>query len=207
MAKYIIGGVCIVLAAGIGYYFWSIMGELPDPGTERSPGVSQIATSTYATTTFSIVYPREYIADDTYAYTGVPNKPIAGVKFTVPQSLTSATNLSSDTYVSVESLPRAKSCTGDIYLPVDVRAETKTENGVSYSVASSSSAGAGNFYEEFVYALSGTSPCIAVRYHIHSMNIGNFATSTEVREFDRNALLSAFDEIRRSLQLRSNLTP
>jgi hypothetical protein len=75
------------------------------------------------------------------------------------------------------------------------------ENGAEYSVATSSEAAAGNLYEEMVYALSGISPCTAVRYYIHSSNIGNYATGTI--EFDRAALLAAFDKIRMSLTLGS----
>ena len=40
----------------------------------------------------------------------------------------------------------------------------------------------------------------AVRYFIHSSNIGNYPEGA-VREFDRQALLNQFDQIRRSLIL------
>jgi hypothetical protein len=102
--------------------------------------------------------------------------------------------------VIVEQLPRAKNCTGDIFVYDNVKATTRTENGVTYSVASTSGAGAGNFYEETIYALAGSVPCTAVRYYIHSSNIGNYTPGT-VREFDKNALLDSFDDIRTSLVL------
>lgn len=162
----------------------------------------QAATSTYATSTFSIVYPSDYTVDESYKYDRVnPKKPISGVKFTVPGAMATGTNLASDTYLSVEWLPRAKKCTGDIYLAANVRAQTMTDtNGVEYSVATSSGAGAGNLYDEMVYALSGSSPCTAVRYYIHSSEIGNY-TPGSVQPFDQASLLSAFDKIRRSLVL------
>jgi hypothetical protein len=102
----------------------------------------------------------------------------------------------------VEQLPHAKNCTADIFLKQDVHAVNITENGVSYSVASSSDAAAGNLYEERVLALKGSSPCTAVRYFIHSSNIGNYPAGT-VKEFDHDALVSAFDAIRQTLKLTS----
>jgi hypothetical protein len=67
-----------------------------------------------------------------------------------------------------------------------------------YSVASSTGAAAGNRYDETVYALPGTNPCIAVRYFIHYGVIENYPAGT-VRAFDEAALRSEFDAIRRTL--------
>jgi hypothetical protein len=74
------------------------------------------------------------------------------------------------------------------------------DGSVSYSLATTSGAGAGNFYEEWVFALASSSPCTAVRYFIHSGNIGNYPTGA-VTEFDHAALIKDFDSIRRSLTL------
>jgi len=201
MGKYIVGAVIIILIIGGGYYL--LAGK--KGGTGASGGGSVItvtATSTYATSTFSIVYPSDYSVDESYTYTQVnPKKPISGVKFTIPGEVATGTNLSADTYISVEWLPHAKKCTGDIYLAANVRPQTVAgANGVEYSVATSSDAAAGNIYDEAVYALSGSSPCRAVRYSIHSTEIGNY-TPGAVQPFDRSALLSAFDTIRQSLSL------
>jgi len=163
-------------------------------------GMPSTATSTYATSTFSLVHPADFVVDELYAYQGVPNKPIPGIKFTIPGAMATGTNLSSDTGLSVESLPRAQICTGDIFILDDVPAIDLTENGVVYSIATTSGAAAGNRYEERVYAFKNSSPCTAVRYFIHSTNIGNYATGT-VREFNENALIRVFDEIRTSLKL------
>lgn len=163
---------------------------------------------TYATSTFSITYPSDYVMNDTYAYTAFEGKPISGVKFSVPASVLEGTNLSNDSGVSVESLPRAQNCTADIYLLADVKASAMMMGSTTYSVATTSDAGAGNVYEETVYAIAGSKPCVAVRYFIHSMNIGNFPTEGEegsVREFDRAALIRQFDSIRDALVL--NTTP
>lgn len=196
MLKYVVGLIVIILVAVGGFYFWN-------PGTrgapsESAPAVEESVMNTYATSTFSVSYRADFTVNDAYAYEGVPKKPISGVKFTVSANIVAGTNLSSDSGVSIESLPRAKNCTGDIYLFDTVRPVSMTMGSTTYSVATTSDAGAGNFYEEQVYAIEGSSPCTAVRYFIHSLNIGNFEPGVVI-EFDRATLLSAFDAIRDSL--------
>jgi hypothetical protein len=51
-----------------------------------------------------------------------------------------------------------------------------------------------------VYAVEGSAPCTAVRYFLHSTNIGNYPEGA-VREFDRAGLRAAFDAVRNSLIL------
>ena len=197
MEKYLIGGLIVIFVAFGGFYLLRTVGHVTP--SSQSQG---IATSTYATTTFSAAYPSDFSINDSYAYDNIsPKKLIHGVKFVIPETMAAGTNLSSyDTGVSVEQLPRAKNCTGEIFLLADVEPKTWIDNDVKYSVASTTEAAAGNLYEEQVYALSGSHPCTAVRYFIHSANIANSATST-VREFDRSALLAIFGKIRQSLKL------
>jgi hypothetical protein len=206
MGKYIVAAFVLIIIIAGGLYWWNMKGTAAPAPAGPQPS-QQMATSTYATSTYSVVYPSNFSADTGYQYTEVPNKPIAGVKFTIPGSMATGTNLSADSYVSIETLPRAKICTGDIYLPTDVKSETITDtNGIEYSLATSSDAGAGNFYEEQVYALPNSSPCTAVRYWIHSTDIGNYTPGT-VQAFDEQALLSAFDTIRHSLTLGATQAP
>jgi hypothetical protein len=77
-------------------------------------------------------------------------------------------------------------------------ARTLADGGITYSIASSTGAAAGNRYEETVYALSGTHSCISVRYFIHYGVFQNYPAGM-VREFDQQALLASFDAIRRTL--------
>ncbi|MBC7836435.1 MliC family protein [Acetobacteraceae bacterium] len=166
------------------------------------PGEESRSTYTSQDPAFTIQYPKGYVVNSSYAYDQFgEDKLINGVKFTIPATMATGTNLSSDTGISVEWLPRAKSCTGDIYLLANVKASKITENGIEYSMASSSDAGAGNRYEETVYAIASSTPCIAIRYFIHYSALENYPTST-VREFDRAALIAAFDKIRQSLTLK-----
>ena len=202
MAKYVIGAIIIIcLAIGGLYYFSGKKSAMPTTTTTAQQQVA-VATTTYATSSYSVVYPVDYTVDPNFQNTEVnPNKPISGVKFTIPGTMATGTNLASDAFISVEQLPLAKNCTGDICLADNVTPTDLTEGSVTYSVATTSGAGAGNFYEEAVYAIKGSSPCTAVRYSIHSGNIGNYDPASGIKEFDHNALLNSFDTIRRSLQL------
>ena len=138
-------------------------------------------------------------ANYTYQNLG-PGKTIGGVKFTIPASMATGTNLSNDSYISVEEIPNAQSCSATLFLPSGATASAVTDQGTDYSFASSSDAAAGNRYEEDVYALPGTNPCVAVRYFIHWGAIENYPTGA-VKEFDKAALTQTFDSIRRTLTL------
>jgi membrane-bound inhibitor of C-type lysozyme len=169
-----------------------------DPG-----GLSQVYSN--GTEGFSIRYPQGFTPDENYAYQELgPGKSISGVKFTIDPSIATGTNLGSDSYLSVEEIPQAQSCSANLFLDQAGTAKTITENGTDYSVASSTGAGAGNRYEETVYALPGTNPCVGVRYFVHYGVIENYPAGA-VKEFDRQSLLSTFDSMRKTLIL--NPTP
>ncbi len=158
--------------------------------------LSQIYSS--ASDGFSLRLPAGYAKDESYAYQANPSKIFSGVKFTVPSSTAQGTNLGTDTYISIESIPQTKTCTADLFFDGATQAVEKTDGGMAYSFAESSGAGAGNRYEETVYALPGTNPCLAVRYFVHYGVIENYPAGT-VKEFDKAALINQFDQIRRTL--------
>lgn len=150
---------------------------------------------------FSMRYPSGWVVDPSYVNTSEgEGKDIYGVKFSIPKNLALGTNLGSDSYVSVEEIPRANTCSADMFLYQGSRTVNLTDGGTDYSVATSSDAGAGNRYEETVYALPGTNPCTAVRYFIHYSVFENYPAGT-VEPFDRKELLSQFDSMRRTLVL------
>lgn len=152
---------------------------------------------------FTLKYPPLYTVDPSYTYTLLgPDIVRKGVSFTVPSDLTTGTNLSKDTRVSVEHLDGKVSCSvGDfVTLPVNVRGAELTDGGTTYMVASTTDAGAGNRYEEYLYLLKDSTPCVAVRYFIHYSVLENY-TPGSVTAFNKTSLLSTFDEVRRSLTL------
>jgi membrane-bound inhibitor of C-type lysozyme len=154
---------------------------------------------------FSIRYPAGYKVDAQYRYEALgPGKVIGGVSFTIPPRLAAGTNLAADTYLSVEEIPASASCDARMFLDAGSggkMSSTQTIHGTTYSVAVSTGAGAGNRYEETVYARPFTNPCIAVRYFIHDNVIENYPPGT-VRAFDERALLAAFDAIRDTLRIQ-----
>ena len=100
------------------------------------------------------------------------------VKFTVPLTVSTGTNLSTDTYLSVESPADPKECVSG----------TTTD------------AAAGNRYEDTTYVVPGSNPCLITRYFIHYGVIDNYPVGL-VKEFDKPALIHEFDTIRGSLKL------
>lgn len=147
---------------------------------------------------FSVRYPAGYTLAPGYQYEELgPGKEIQGVKFTIPASLSTGTNLGSDSYVSVEEIPDTADCSAALFLD-HATATTETIGSTEYSVASTTGAGAGNRYEETVYALHGTNPCIGIRSFIHYGVFENY-TPGSVKAFDRDTLLSQFDKVRDSL--------
>lgn len=150
-------------------------------------------------TAFSIRYPEGYTPGPNYTYDALgPGKGISGVKFTIPSSLAQGTNLGSDSYISVESIPQTQSCSANLFLDNAPQTASVTDNGTDYSLASTTGAGAGNRYEETVYAIPSTNPCIAVRYFVHYSVIENYPPGT-VQAFDASKLKSQLDSIRRTL--------
>lgn len=204
ISKIVIGMILAILVGSAGYWAWmEYAASAPTPAPVKNEPVTE-EKSTYASSTmkFAIRYPKNFTLQDPYAYEAFGSeKLIHGVKFQIPLTTATGTNLSGDTGISVETLPRAKNCTGDIFLLADVKAQIRTVGSTTYSVATSSEGAAGNLYEESVFALASSSPCIAVRYFIHSTNIENYEPGS-VRQFDRNVLIELFDEIRNTLMLQ-----
>ena len=93
--KAIFGIIGVLVIAAGGYYAWQsgmLGGQGPTPAT---PAPVEDTRLGYASSTLgvSLKYPRDFTVDSTYAYTGFPKKPILGVKFTIPGSMSTGTNL------------------------------------------------------------------------------------------------------------------
>ena len=161
-------------------------------------------TYTNVTLGYSISHPVGWRVDPKYVYAGFgPDKLIKGIAFEIPAAMARGTNLSSNlTNISIESRPSHGACDARRFIPEPEDMHTVNQFGRTWSVATTSDAGAGNFYDITVFVLKDSSPCLAVRYFIHSTNIGNYDPGT-VRAFDRAALLRTFDQIRRTLSLAS----
>jgi len=191
--------VIVLVVLGVGGFVWYTWPRDREPEVVIPPQEEEPieTTRTYTSTSlgYSLTYPLAYTQSD-HTYEFSPTKNIeGGFKVTVPVALATGTNLSSDSYLAIEQLPNARNCTGDIFLTANVKASDTTEGGVTYSVASSTEAAAGNHYEEWVWALNDSTPCTAVRYYIHSST-----DATGTAEFNHEVLLQEFNSIRQSLR-------
>ncbi|TSC70078.1 MAG: hypothetical protein CEO12_575 [Parcubacteria group bacterium Gr01-1014_46] len=150
---------------------------------------------------FSIKIPKDFTVDEKYQYQVNSSTVISGVKFTIPESLKEGTNLSSDTYISVEAKPGAvNSCSAEIYLDNSVSSGFIDSGGHRYSMATFSGAAAGNRYDETVFATPVDGGCIAVRYFVHYGVFENYPEGS-ISRFDEVSLKSLFDSIRETLVL------
>lgn len=160
---------------------------------------------------FTLRYPTDFSVTATYTYDGLgPKKGIAGIKFTIPTTTATGTNLSAGSYLSIEHLSGTSTTTCDagafLLKGTHATATTLTLGDMTYSFASSTEAAAGNRYEEAVYALTSSMPCLAIRTFIHYGVFENYATGT-VTAFHRSALEKTFAAIRASLTYLPHIAP
>lgn len=168
---------------------------------EMSNSLPEKLLSSYENTQFSIVYPSDMRVDEGYVYQALgPGKDIGGVSFTIPEEYREGTNLSRDTRLSIEALPKKDRCAPEDFIYDVGEKETIVINGRVYTHVFTSGAGAGNRYDEHVYILEDR-PCTGIRYYIHSTNIGNYEEGT-ITAFDQGALMDMFDAMRDSIVFR-----
>ncbi len=193
---YIVGVIILIIIASI--VFWPQTAVMPEvPGTDVTDGqlANEMEWMLYenATYGFSLKYPKTFAVNDAYRYTSLgPGKDISGVSFTIPSSYATGTNLSTDTKISVEVMPANVGCAAASFLSFAEDKSTIEKGGIQFSVASSADAGAGNYYDETVYAAGANGKCYGLRLFVHSTNIGAYPEGT-VTEFDRQAIDVIFD--------------
>lgn len=153
---------------------------------------------------FTLTLPQGYIVDEAYLYQPDQLIKIPGTKFTIPQEVATGTNLSNDTYLSVETFSTSTKCTGNIFIGAGKSSTNGEYAGRTYSVASTVEAAAGNRYEQMVYAFPSNGKCMAVRYFIHYGVYENYPVES-IKQFDKPKLLKQFDTIRDSLVVSPQL--
>ncbi len=70
-----------------------------------------------------------------------------------------------------------------------------TINGIDFLKATSSDAGAGNYYETTSYRTLHAGQCYAIEYTIHSSQIGNYPPEYQLKPFDKTKLTDVLDRI------------
>ncbi len=196
--------VLIVLAIfGLGFWYFNFAGTNTVPVKNEieikpdTTGLPQLYKNTEYN--FTINLPDDFKVDENHEYVSTPIKTFPGIKFVPPKSLSEGTNLSEDVYISFESaFASAGSCNAQNFLDSSELKGMVDFGGRTYTIAYSAGAGAGNFYEEYVYATPIADKCVAIRYFIHSTNIANYPQGA-VKEYNRDELLKLFDSIRLTL--------
>ncbi len=150
---------------------------------------------------WTIAYPAQWKVDPHYVSTTLgPDHEIKGVSFSIPDSVQPGTNLShNDTALSVESLPGKDCKPGQFVDPAENVRKVKADGRI-YTAADSGDAAAGNRYETYIFVVNGTSPCLAVRYFVHSTAVENYDPGS-IKAFNEAKLLAQFDAIRATLKL------
>ncbi len=197
--------IAVVIVVTASAYFVAVPKTQPTPPQAQVPaesttpkGWKQYDSLTY---NFSIQYPADYTIKEDYIYTALgPGKDIAGVSFIVPGSMTQGTNLSSDSYMSVERT-NANDCLAQNFLDQVKQSETVTENGVTYIMAIGNGAGAGNRYDETVYATKVNDFCYGLRLFVHYSVLENYDPGTVV-DFNHTVLNDNFKQFRSSFVVK-----
>lgn len=188
--------IALILALTVLIFIKGVVTKSNTPVKMDTNLVKKYATSTLG---FTISIPSGYKVDESYRYKGLyPGREVVGVKFAIPKEISYGTNLGDDSYISVEEIPNIVECYALPFLSQKVNSITIVDSNKTYSTASSSDAAAGNRYEEIVYTIPNTNPCIAIRYFIHYAVYENYPAGS-IREFDKKSLMDTFDNIRRSL--------
>jgi hypothetical protein len=187
----------ILCALGLAAFVFSEIGKSAISGGNDLPGSQVYSSPSYG---FEIRVPRGYTTDEAYInQTFGPGKEITGVSFIVPESLSKGTNLSADSHIAVEQL-RDVECTPTDFLSGYAPGVPSHIGAYDFLYASESGAGAGNFYEDFVYVTKSKDLCYAVRLLMHSTNIGNYDPGTIV-EFNRQDMLLTFKAVVATLRI------
>jgi len=171
--------------------------EVPDgTGAAAQPGTAFLS-SRYG---FSVRYRDGYVPDESYAYATLgPDRQIPGVAFRVPEALSTGTNLSADSTLSVEVVEDRATCDASAFLDPSAPPTTVQEGGRSWSVGRFAGAGAGNRYEETVYATAVGGDCFGLRLLVHSTVLENYEPGT-VQAFDAARLEADYAAFRSSFE-------
>jgi hypothetical protein len=186
----IIQAIIIVLGIFGAYYYF--VASQPAPAPQLQNQSENWKTYSNQTNGYEISYPVANIQHVTATESGLlnPNVKVQREKFTVAESFTKGTNLSSDSGMIIEIYNSAYLCQAD-YIPAGFQdAQTATIKGVKYSVAVSDGAAAGNRYQQKVYKTLQNNKCISIFVNTHSTNIGNYEPGT-IKEFNK----ASFDSV------------
>jgi hypothetical protein len=200
MKNYIISSTIILLIAS-GLY--SLLRDVKPSGIVRTEPEIVDFSKSYESIPykFSLYLPKKYSINEDHSYPSIYENSINGVSFGIEEDDYRGTNLSKDSYISVEMISDANiPCQVESFLDnVIYSGVIEEQDNHIFAVASTSDAGAGNRYEQTVYVTPVANGCSAIRYFIHYTVVENYPEGT-VKEFNKDELLKKFDSIRKSIK-------
>ncbi len=198
MKNFIISSIVILLIA-FGVY-WLLKDMKPTGMVKTQPEIQDFSKSYESFPyKFSIYLPKKYSINENYSYPFLPSRSINGVSFGIEEDDYKGTNLSKDSYISVEMVSDTSiPCNVESFLDnVSYDGTVEEQDNHIFAVASSTDAAAGNRYEQIVYVTPVNNGCSAIRYFIHYGVFENYPEGSIV-EFDKQKLINKFDAIRKS---------
>ncbi|MDD4989201.1 MAG: hypothetical protein PHV42_02145 [Candidatus Pacebacteria bacterium] len=143
---------------------------------------------------YTIQYPSNFFVNESGKNPLNGTDPFYGIFFNFPSSFTAGTNLSKESYISVETKAEVQCTPGDFLdqgggpspKPADIQS-----NGIYWTGGFSADAAVGNLYEETAYTTIHNGTCYGVKLFLHSGNIGNYDPGT-IRSFDADTINSIF---------------
>src|SRR6185436_14483933 len=179
--KTIVISICVL---AIAYFVYN--GLHNRSANQNSSGILHPDWLTYTSIThgFSIKYPKEYTVNSDYIYEeNVPGMSIPGVSFAIPTEKYAGTNFV-DGYISTEIIRNPSSCKAEGFLDAENKiVGTKTINNMEFSTAEGTGVGAGQYYNETIYATLHGTACFGFRLFLHTGNITMYDPGTVI-QFD-----------------------
>ncbi len=144
---------------------------------------------------YTVQYPKGFFAVESGRNPLNMNETFSGIFFNFPSSFVLGTNLSKESFISVETKVEI-ACTPKDFLMAGNPGSTSTiqADGLTFKGQSASDAAAGNRYNETVYTTLHKNVCYGIRLFLHSGNIDNYDPGT-VRAFDQAKIESLFKEM------------
>ena len=182
----------IILLVAVVLAGWAIYSTQRGSGAPQLPNADEIvpgvASVEYRDTEygFSIQYP-EIATTSPVNFEGyLPLTQTPLVSFVLPKSMYTGTNLvEAGVYIGATTSPGVLArCLVMASNLGENGVGSATINGAEFMVATSTDAGAGNFYEEKVYRRIQNGACLEIVELLHSGNIGNYTPGTVV-EFEK----------------------
>jgi len=154
---------------------------------------------------FSMAYPLDFMAEDTYSvapttnwYLGAQEPGVKRLAIPIPRAIDPQTNFIDATLTVGDSgndLAVAHCTDRPADMGPNGSVATTTVNGIVFTVLTSSDAGAGNFYETTSYRTRHAGECFVVEYTIHSSQIMNYPPQYGLLPFDRAGIRAVLDRM------------